>query len=285
MVVLVTARILFALALALAGCAGERPAASQRAAMLVDKHRASEAIAVLRDHLAQHPDALPERRLLIRVLALTGDLGGAERETTELARRLPPDSPVPWIEMGHAFELAHRYEDALNMYDRAAEVAPHDPIGPRTGGTRAATWGEVELAEPRLTEAVRRDPRDAKSWHALGWVRLELRDFSGAKQAYRAGLKADPSALENRVGLATLAVAQGDAAGALAEYDVLARARPKNGDFELGRSWALLELGRLDEAEASLARAESLGGNPRAIRAQRRLLAKRRAPAESQRIR
>ena len=271
--------------LILAACAGTQPSASQRATMLVHKHREPEAIQVLRDHIAAHPEAIDERRLLIRIIALSGDLGATERAATELAARLAPGSPVPWIEMGHAFELNHRYEEALGMYDRAAEVAPRDAVGPRTGGARAAAWGEVELAEPRLSEALRRDPRDATSWHTLGLVRLKLHDFRGARQAYAAGLAADPNALENRLGLATLAVAEGNPVMALEQYDALARARPKNGDVQLGRAWALLKLGRLSEAEGAIDRAEQLGGSPDAIRAQRRLLSKLQAGAESQRIR
>jgi Flp pilus assembly protein TadD len=248
--------------------------------MLVDKHREAEAIAVLRDHLVKHPEAVAERRMLIRVLALTGDLGAAEREATTLGEHLGPAAPTPWIEMGHAFELNHRYEDALSMFDRAAEVAPKDPAGPREGGLRAAAWGEAELAEPRLAEALRRDPRDAKVWHVLGLVRLKLEDFDGAREAYGKGLVADPTALENRVGLATVALAVGDAKAALEQYDVLAQARPKVGDVQLGRAWALARLGRFDEAEAALDQAEKLGGSRRAIRAQRQALGKLKAHAE-----
>jgi len=279
-------RIFFAgLLLALAGCAASDASAGQRARMLVHKGREKEAIELLRDHLAAHPNALEERKLLIRIVALTGDLGAAEREATALSARLGPGDPTPWIEMGYALELSHRYEEALAMYDRAAEVAPKSAAGPRAGGSRAAVWGEAELAEPRLTEALRRDPRDPKSWHTLGLVRLKLGDSKGAKAAYAAGLAADPSALENRLGLATVAVAERDAHAALEHYAALCRARPKLGDLQLGRAWALLELGRLGEAEAALAQAERLGASRSAIRAQRSLLAKLRSGAEAQRIR
>jgi Flp pilus assembly protein TadD len=270
----------------LAGCTVQSDASSAaRARMLVHKHQEKEAIALLRQHLAAHPDAVDERKLLIRVLALTGDLGAAEREAKILAQRLGPGDPAPWIEMGYAFELAHRYDEALTMYDRAAEVAPARVEGPRAGGLRAAQWGEVELAEPRLVEALKRDPRDARSWHALGLVRTKLEDFSGAERAYRSGLAADPASLDNRLGLATLAVARKDAASALEHYEVLCRARPEHGDLRLGRAWALLGLGRLGEAERALVDAERLGGSPGAIRAQRRLLSKLKATAEAQRIR
>jgi Flp pilus assembly protein TadD len=187
--------------------------------------------------------------------------------------------------MGHAYELNHRYDEALSMYDRAAEVAPKEPAGPREGGLRAARWGEVELAEPRLTEAVRRAPKDAEAWHALGVVRLKLGDVPGAEKAYRAGLAADGSALENRVGLATVAVMRDDAPAALRHYDALIKARPRFGDAHLGRSWALLRLGRFDEAEESLGDAERLGASPRAVGAQRRLLGRLRRAAEEQKNR
>jgi Flp pilus assembly protein TadD len=266
--------------LLLAGCATGAPTARQRAAMLAGKGQEREAAQVLRDYLTEHPDAIAERRLLIRVVALTGDLGAAQREAEALAARLGPNDPTPWIEMGHAFELNHRYEQALAMYDRAAEVAPADAAGPREGGLRAARWGEVELAAPRLEEALRRDARDARTWHALGVVRLELRDVEGARTAYRSGLIADPASLENHLGLATIAVKQGDAVTALRHYDVIVRERPRLADAHLGRSWALIGLGRLDDAEAALAEGEKLGANRRAIGAQRRLIARLRERAK-----
>lgn len=263
--------------LLVAGCSTGAPSARQKAAMLAGKGQEREAAQVLRDYLAEHPDAVAERRLLIRVVALTGDLGAAQREAEALAERLGPHDPTPFIEMGHALELNHRYEQALAMYDRAAEIAPRDPAGPREGGLRAARWGEAEIAAPRLEEALRRDSRDARIWHALGVVRMELRDVEGARSAYRSGLAADPRSLENHLGLATIAVKQGDAAAALRHYDVIVRERPRLADAHLGRSWALIGLGRLGDAEAALAEGEKLGANRRAIGAQRRLIARLRA--------
>jgi len=45
-----------------------------------------------------------ERRLLVRLLAVTGDMGAAEREAGVLAKLLPADSPVPWLELGRALD-------------------------------------------------------------------------------------------------------------------------------------------------------------------------------------
>lgn len=221
-------------------------------------HRETEAAATLRSHLAKHPDDVPARRLLVRVLAFSGDLEAAKAEVSELERRLPND-PVPWIELGHAYELSHRFDEALAAYDTAAEIAPASPAGPREGGMRLARWGEAEEAEPRLAEAVRRGAKDGEIFHALGLVRVHLRDLDGAKDAYQRGLAADPKSTENLLGLATVAVLRGDAQAALAAYDAILARKPTYAGAELGRAWALGRLGRTGEAERAIDHAAELG--------------------------
>jgi tetratricopeptide (TPR) repeat protein len=247
--------------------------------MLVDKGRPDEAARELEAELVKHPEDVAARRLLIRIYASMGQLGRAQDHAQALAKALGPASPIPWVELGYALELSHRYDEALEQYDRAADVAPRDPLGPLTGGLRAARWGEAELAEPRLAEALRREPRNAEAWHALGLVRVHRGDLDGAAIAYSSGLRADPQAIEDHVGLATIAVLRGDAAAALSEYDAIVSARPKFADAQLGRSWALLKLGRLDDAQRALDRARSLGGSAHVVAAQERALAALRAPA------
>ena len=255
------------------GCAFSHPAPSNQARMLVQKGRPAEAAQELKAYLQRHPEAVAERRLLIRVQASMGQLGAAQEQARALAGVLGPTSPVPWVELGYALELNHRYDEALEQYDRAAEAAPRDALGPLTGGLRAARWGEPELAEPRLAEALRRDPRNAEAWHALGLARARLGNLDGASDAYRSGLRADPQALQNRVGLATVALLRGDASQALGEYDAIVSARPRFADAHLGRSWALMKLGRLDDAQRALDRAQELGASARPLGAQRRALA------------
>jgi tetratricopeptide (TPR) repeat protein len=255
-----------------AACAASRPSAFERATALAREHRESDAIRILRDELGRHPDDTRSRRLLIRVLALTGDLGAASREVETLSRQLGEHDPLPFIELGHAYELAHQYDKALEMYDHAAEIAPADARGPREGGMRAARWGEVEWARPRLEEAVRRGANDVEAWHALGLVRVHAGDLEEAERAYRAGLAVDPNALECHLGLATVAVTRGDAGAALAAYETILARRPSWAPGHLGRAWALARLGRKPEARAALAQAEKLGGEAAAVSAQRRAL-------------
>lgn len=259
-----------ALGLASSACAG--PSATERAQSLARQGRDEEAAALLEKRVAEHPDDVPARRLLVRILGFTGNLPRARAQAEELARILGPGDPTPYIELGHALELAHRYDEALAAYDEAAEAAPASPAGPREGGMRCARWGEVEDARPRLEEAIRRGATDAETWHVLGLVRLHLGDFAGAEEAYRAGTQADPKAAESWLGLATAAVAQGDAGKALAAYDQVLARRPHFAPAELGRAWALAKLGRKDEAARALDHAQELGAPPENIAKQRAAL-------------
>lgn len=241
----------------------------QRATLLAERGRTAEAIRELEAYLAEHPREPRERRLLIRLHGSAGDVAAAVEQTERLAGVLPPDSPIPWLELGAAFELGHRYDEALAAYDRAASVAPADALGPKRGGLRAARWGELDLAEPRLREAARRDPGDAETWHALGVVLLGLDRLDAARQAYAAGLAADERALENRLGLATVALRQDEPGAALEQYELLLRARPKFTAALLGKSWCLILLGQYASAADVLREAEALGADRTSIARQR----------------
>ena len=255
------------------GAVGCVPAPADRAKSLVRQHREEEAIHVLEADLSRHPEDLEALRLLIRVRAAAGDFRGAQAGVEALERRLPEGDPSAWIELGHAYELDHHFEEALAAYDEASSSAPLSAAGPREGGMRCARWGEAGEARPRLEEAVRRGARDAETFHVLGLVLLKLGDLEAAREAYREGTKSDPKEAENWLGLATVSVAKGDAAGALAAYDAILERRPRFGPAALGRAWALAKMGRKDEARRALDHAVELGAPAANVARQRASLA------------
>lgn len=182
----------------------------------------------------------------------------------ERIRDAHPDDPQAHIDLGHGYELAHRYDEALASYDRAADARKSDPRGPREGGLRCAAWGEHTAALPRLEEAVRRGDDDPSTFHALGLVRLKLGDRNGARAAYTAGLATARGEKDATcvLGLATLAVVEDDPKEALRWYEELARRRPKHAGARLGAAWALTRLGRHADADAALGEAVELGATP-----------------------
>jgi cellulose synthase operon protein C len=267
-----------ALALALLGGAGVgagcvQASATARAQALVREGHDDQAAATLKQRLAARPDDVPARRLLIRVLGAAGDMVEARAEVAELSKWVPRDDPAPYLELGHALELTHSYDEALEAYDEAAAIAPASPEGPREGGMRSARWGELEEARPRLEEALRRGSRDVETWHTLGLVRLHLHDYEGAAQAYRSGAAAYARDATCWLGLATVGVATGNAQLALDAYDQVAARSPRFASAQLGRAWALARLGRRDEAGRALDVAQQLGAPPGPVANQRAALA------------
>jgi tetratricopeptide (TPR) repeat protein len=254
-------------AVGLGACLG--PAPIDQARLLADRGRTTEAIQTLEQHLAGHPADVEEQKLLIRLYGSAGRADRAAQQADQLAELLPPQDPLPWVELGAALELAHRYDEALSAYDRAASEAPANALGAKRGGMRAARWGELELAAPRLREAVRRDASDAETWHALGVVLVGLGELDAARRAYASGLAVDATALENRLGLATVALRQDHPGEALAQYEALLAARPKFTDALLGKSWCLILMGDYGSAEAVLRKAEELGADRQTIARQR----------------
>ncbi len=252
--------------------------ATERAQSLLRQDRADEAVATLRSRIASHPEDVAARRLLVRALGYAGDLGSAQSEASELAKRLGPADPAPSIELGHAFELAHRYDEALAEYDEAAAQSPASPDGPREGGLRAARWGELAEALPRLEEAVRRGAHDVETLHALGLVRLHMGDLEGAAEAYRAGTRADPAPVDCWLGLATVSLQRDDAAGALEAYDAIVKQHPRFAAAHLGRAWALARLGRKADAGRALDEASALGAPRANVERQRAALLGTSAP-------
>jgi len=257
--------------LALASCVTLSPV--DRALSLTRQDRRSEAEELLKKEIREHPSDVAARKLLVRLYGFDGDLGAAKAQVDELRAIVARGDPSPEIELGHAYELAHRFDEALAAYDDAANIAPDSPKGPLEGGMRCARWGEVEEAKPRLEEAIRRGARDAETYHALGVVLLHLRDVDGAERAYKEGLRVDPQHDENLIGLATVAIMRDDAKGALAAYEALVAKHPSYAAGQLGRAWALAKLGRKDDARAALDRAEELGAPKANVDKQRAALA------------
>src|SRR2546425_854957 len=101
-------------------------------------------------------------------------------------------------------ELRGRRADAVSTRDVARAR------GPREGGMRAAHWGEIDWAKPRLEEAAKRGANDVEMWHALGLLRVHAKELPAAEEAYAAGLRLDPAAPECHLGLATVAVLRDD---------------------------------------------------------------------------
>jgi tetratricopeptide (TPR) repeat protein len=90
------------------------------------------------------------------------------------------------------------FEQALGAYDEALEYAVEKDRAQalRGYGGCALRLGRLAAAREALAEAVRLAPADADAWLLLGRTCLELRDTTGAEEAFHEGLKHAPDRVD-----------------------------------------------------------------------------------------
>jgi tetratricopeptide (TPR) repeat protein len=254
----------------LSACASTTPVLG-KARALVFAHRQDEAQVLLASHLETYPEDLESQALLIRLYGERSHLQKAIAQVERFRLVLPRNDPRPYIELGKAYELMHSFDEALLAYDRASELAPLSPLGPKTAGLRAAHWGEAEEAQPRLEEALRRGDLDPNTFHALGLCYVHTGQNEKAVAVYERGAALEQGT-NNLLGIATVALSVNDHAAALSAYDRMLVRSPRHVPAVLGRAYCLARLGRTEDAKQTLAAAQALGAPPSNVTKIRALL-------------
>ncbi|RDC61259.1 hypothetical protein HME9302_02480 [Alteripontixanthobacter maritimus] len=183
------------------------------------------------------------------VLPMLMQVGPAPRESVisalpeELANRpdRPTPTPMPTLDTGDADETTAQLPAALQD---CLQLIRSNPAVARDRAERNLLGA---TGERRIIAA-----------HCLGLARSELGQFTGARDAF---LTARESVVDTdanyRAMLGLLAgnaaLANGDAATALADFGPYAFGLPLAGDIALDSARALVALGRLDEAASALA--------------------------------
>jgi tetratricopeptide (TPR) repeat protein/tRNA A-37 threonylcarbamoyl transferase component Bud32 len=110
-----------------------------------------------------------------------------------LVSSLYPDAITPFNNSGRIMQGLERYDEALEMYQRAREVDPRSPF------PLYNIWTVLNLrlrrpieAEPVARELVTLQPDSPWARHALGWTLVSLRRFDEGEEAMRAVLEVDP---------------------------------------------------------------------------------------------
>jgi tetratricopeptide (TPR) repeat protein len=95
-------------------------------------------------------------------------------------------------------------EKALEAYESALEGAVEKERAEalRGYGACALHLGRLASARGQLAEALKLSPADADAWLLLGRANLELRDTTGAEEAFHEGLKHAPDRVDLLMGLA-----------------------------------------------------------------------------------
>ncbi|MBV8564323.1 MAG: sulfotransferase [Methylobacteriaceae bacterium] len=204
--------------------------------------------------------------------------------------QLLPDDPAPFLNLSAALLALGEHDRALDAARRARRRAPNMVQAVYMVGLALLALDRLDDAEEKFAAAVRLAPEFADAWVNLGIVRYRRDDIERAKVAMRRALVAapghaaaaanlavflrltgapeesedllrgvlscHPAAAEARLNLAAALLQEERASEALAlldEQPVPAEPRLAR-HWQMQRSLALLQLGRVEEARAALAK-------------------------------
>lgn len=199
---------------------------AQVAHELANRKDWANALRVVLDYLADHPDRIEMRLVLVTVLVEKGDLATAEHEAREAVRRAPQSAPahdqLAWV------LLQEKQPDAALV--EVQEALRLDPKPPWYRMRLAAIY-RVKNDPRRATAEYRRiiqaDPNYAPARIQLAWTLYGLKDNAGALAEAREAVRLDSSG-ETHFLLATALDQAGQTDEAYREYKEALRLDPEN---------------------------------------------------------
>ncbi len=210
----------------------------------------------------------------------TMDLVRAERSFRSALTR-EPDNPEALYGLGWTYHLAGHRAEARETFERCVSVAPENALGFKGLGSVALAEGNLDVATQRFEQALERAPGDPAIRNSLALLHIRAERPEDALELYQSLLSERPDDPSLMLGQAEALVRTGQGEGAREVVDaalqldslgpreeallLLLRARILH-DATTGRlddqrcaETAPPLLVWLDEADASLDRAEAVG--------------------------
>jgi len=156
-------------------------ARSRAAALLLDRSARTEALALLDDYAADHPEE--ELDLTLAKARLLADHGEADAGLALLSTALERHPQHPSIEYDRAviLEQAGRVHESVEVLERMVNERPDDPtVLNALGYTLADHTLELPHAEGLIRRALAVTPDNPAAVDSLGWVQFRQGDARGA---------------------------------------------------------------------------------------------------------
>lgn len=184
----------------------------QRAEHLRQQERESEGLALLQNHLAQHP-ATPKIHYALGVLHGSMDDHNSAIREFKIALSADEHHFESYRGLAAAYTRLGLVEESLSPLQTCMAMRPDDLEIRFQLGRNLSALGRFETAEPHLLAVVQaRD--DADAWTELGTLARRRGDFDDAIAAFRKALARDPGQLAALLNLGQLINRQGDSEAA-----------------------------------------------------------------------
>jgi Flp pilus assembly protein TadD len=200
-----------------AAAPGDPGVAFQRAEVLVELRRPTEAVEVLRSALVGHPGRADLWGQLAMAL-LAADRWGEAYEAAATRIQLAPEDEWGYRLASLALSAMDRSAEAVRAAAESVRLAPHEW---RTHARLAHALCDDkrgDVAWPAARRAVELAPTEPETHMAVGAVAIELKQWRIADDAYRQVLALEPANAAARNNLALVALHQGGVTGAAAGF-------------------------------------------------------------------
>jgi tetratricopeptide (TPR) repeat protein len=134
--------------------------------------------------------------VLAQILDARGDLSGAEKALRELLQKDPADATALNY-LGYMLaENGERLDEAVDLVQRALKVDPGNPSFLDSLGWAYYQQGKLDLADPALSEAAAKMPKNSVIQDHLGDLRFKQRRFADAAAAWQRSLAGDGESID-----------------------------------------------------------------------------------------
>lgn len=118
-----------------------------------------------------------------------------EMTLNELARKsieIAPMRPEPWIALGNLFSLRKSSDEAINMFNRAANLDKNCSYALTLAGHESLSIDMLKDASSFFRQAINRNPFEWSAWYGLGSVCFKQNDFCSAEYYTKKAIEINP---------------------------------------------------------------------------------------------
>ncbi|UCV17298.1 XrtA/PEP-CTERM system TPR-repeat protein PrsT [Ferribacterium limneticum] len=241
------------LTLMLGACGGDSPESLILSSKdYLAKNDAKAAVIQLKNALQKNPNLAEARFLLGSALLESGDVAGAEVELRKaLELKHSPDATVPLL--ARAILATGKAQKLVDEFGKTKLTNGQSLASLNTTLSAAyASLGKREVARDLLAEALAASPDYAPARLADIRETVANKDIAGARSKLDSLLIKDPNNPEALLIKGNLLDFDGDAAGALAQYQRAISAKPSFLNAHSAAVGSLLKAGKIDEAAKQL---------------------------------
>jgi Flp pilus assembly protein TadD len=232
------------------------------AATKVREGKIDEALGIIKEKAARHPEWPPPRLILVRLL-FNANQAGAGRQSLEQVAAEAPDDPDVYLTLGGIALGEGRFSDArLNLEQVLSLIASGRLNAEKTKTVRReALAGLASVAEARadwkttqerLNAWLELEPKNGRVRQRLGQALFQLGKSEDAFAALSQAIKDEPALEPAGVTMAKLQSQKGDLKKAEEWFEYARKLEPKSARVRLAHADWLLNQGRTADARAEI---------------------------------